>query len=109
MSNIRTLVSSTLSLGMEFQHKSFGVLEYSVPIDFNDGEQVILYCKDHRAVTSRTLSRESKYTESMSAADGGLMPTISQGVCRALCGNQCILVKAAVRILADRKRNRDVQ
>ena len=108
-SNIRTLVSSTLPLGMEFHHESFGVHEYSVPIDFNDGEQVLLYCKDHRALTSRTSSRESKYTESTSAADGGVIPTISQDVRRALCGNQCILVKAAVRILADRKRNRDVE
>lgn len=37
------------------------------------------------------------------------MPTVNHEVCRVLWGNQCILVKAAVRIPADRKWSRNVE
>lgn len=66
--------------------------------------------KDNRAVSSKSRAEyPNTQRGSMLAGDGGLMPTMSQEVCRALCGNQGTLVRAAVRILADRKRCRDVE
>lgn len=64
--------------------------------------------KDNRAVSSKTMNRTFKQAQKiLSVPDGGLTPTIRQEVCAELCKNWYILVKAAVRVLTNRKRCRD--